>query len=109
MRERSLGVRVQSVHAPLQKGPRVQVIMRRPLKKLTTREPDQVVVIRYHANIVRLSDVPNARVLASVATANGLGAVRRRVVGDDEFEVLKGLAKQCIEGRGQESLTVVNG
>jgi hypothetical protein len=104
----SLGVLVKCVNAALQKVASVQVVVGCPLEKLATSDPDQEIVIRDHTNIARLADIANSGIPLGVPVADLGGAIGRGVVRDDKFEILVTLAKDRVDGLGEEVLPVVN-
>lgn len=109
VREDHLRPLVQRLHAAPQQVPAVQVVVRCPLEQLAAGLVEDVVVVRRGADVAGQPQVPDARVLRGVPAADVLGPVARGVVGDDQLEVLVGLAEQGVERLGQVLLAVVHG
>lgn len=107
--EDDVGPLVQRVHAAPQQVPGVQVVVRGPLEQLAAALGEHVVVVGRGADVPGEPDVPDARVLRGVPAADVPGPVGRGVVGDDQLEVLVGLAEQGVERLGEVLLAVVDG
>ena len=100
---------LQHPHALLEQLRRVQVVVRGPLEVPPAGLADQEVVVRRGADVDRLAQVPDPRVALRVVPADLGGVVGRRVVGDDQLEVLVGLRQQRVERLGEVLGTVVDG
>jgi hypothetical protein len=66
-------------------------------------------VVRGTADVARLADISDSGVLLAVAAANVGGAVGRRVIGNDQFEIFEALAEQGLDRLSKIVLTVVDG
>jgi hypothetical protein len=62
--------------------------------QFSTRLLYNIIMIRRGAEVPRLPDITDTRVLLLIATADVGGAVSRGVIGNDQFEVLVSLSKQ---------------
>ena len=79
-----------------------------PLKVPSCREREDLVIIGRRAKIADVSIVTDSPVPGGDATANILGGIRRRVVGNDDLDVSKRLTKQGFQGLSEIALTVVD-
>ena len=82
--------------------------MRGPLEVPPAGLADQEVVVGRGADVDRLADVPDPLVALRVVPADVRGLVGRRVVGDDQLEVLVGLRQQRVQRLGEVLGTVVD-
>ena len=93
MRQHDVRVFIECLDASLQQIPGVQVVARGPFEEFSPGLPDKEVMVRDPADVARLPDVADARILPRIAVANIRGAVRRPVIRDDQFEVRVALAE----------------
>ena len=96
-----------SMHAG-QQVPAVEVVVRRPLEQLGAGLVERPVVVRGGADVDRLPEVADPRVLGQVLPADLLRAVGRGVVGDDQVEVAVALPQQGVQGLREVLLAVVD-
>lgn len=108
MRQHHIRVLIECIDTAFDQLTGVQIIARRPLEQLTPGLLDDHVVVRGEAHVGRLADVAHPRVLLYVALADVSGAVGRCVVGNDQLEILVGLAEQGIERFGEVRLAVID-
>jgi hypothetical protein len=62
--------------------------------QFSTRLLYNIIMIRRGAEVPRLPDITDTRVLLLIATADVGGAVSRDVIGNDQLEVFLSLSKQ---------------
>src|SRR5215469_1836415 len=109
MGEYDARVLIEGGDTPLKQVTGIEVIAGRPLEQLAPGLIRHKVVVRREPHISGLPKVSNSGVLPRIAPANVRSPVDRRVVGDNELEILIALAKEGLDGLRHIRLTVENG
>src|SRR5262249_39462467 len=99
---------VEAVGAPLEELRRADIVVGRPLEVWSPRELDHTIVIPGRAPVPVAPMVDDAWVPPRVLAADRLGAIGRRVVGDDQLEVGARLAQQRVQRGLEIALAVVD-
>src|SRR5262249_43441150 len=106
--DRGIGPGVELRDQALQHRGRTDVVMGRPAEVLTSRPPEGEGAIAHAADVVGVAPVANPRIARRVPTADLLGPVGRRVVGDQQLEVVVRLSKYRFDRLLEELVAVVD-
>ena len=99
---------IQKVDLPLQLR-RKELVVRRQYRDVVTRGLLNAMIDCVRLVVEAVEEKLDARVLAGVAAQDIDGAIGRRVVGDDDLEVLIGLRQGALDGPANKSFVVVGG
>ena len=94
VRDDDAAVPVQHFHATFKVRGRHHVVVRVPAKVLASRQLDPKVVISCRADVLHIASVANSRVVREICAADFFGAIRRGVVANDDFKIVKRLREQ---------------
>src|SRR5215471_13017397 len=100
---------IECINAALQEVTAIEIVCRRPFKKLPTRLLNHEIVIRRKAYVARLTDVTDSGILARITIADVGCAVGRCVIRYDQLEILVALAEQGFYRLREVFLAVVDG
>ena len=88
---------------------RIELVIRREHRDVFTGGVLNAVIDRVRLVVEAIEEELDARILAGVAAQDIDRAIGRRVVGDDDLEVLIGLRQGALDGPANESFVVVGG
>ncbi len=106
--EHRVQLAVELLDAELEKVPMADVVVCRPLEKLSSSERHDKIEVRPRANVGLVAMIPYSSVVRREFPTNFLRVVRRGIVADDELEVLEGLIEDGLDGLGDVAGPIVD-
>ncbi len=98
----------QQVVRPFQVLRQQDVVVGRPAEEAPPRDPGDLVVVGVRADVLRLSQVANPRVLLGEAATELLRAIGGGIVRDHQLEVTERLRQMRLDRRPEEVSAVVH-
>jgi hypothetical protein len=105
--ERDLVVRIEQLQHPLDAVRQQAIVGMQRFHELAARELERAAVIAMEADVGRVPEEPDPRVVVAVDNLDGV--VRRRVVHDHDLEPAVGLRKRRVDRSTNRLGTVVDG